>query len=87
MKNGDLIMVPASVSLFKEEEITVGTLNLRAKLITEIITTNKPEYAILLNLDVIDGELQNHSLIFWNGEYWQINKDDMYQISETTDWT
>lgn len=91
MKNGDLVFIPASVSLFREEDVTIDYNNHshKTKLITDIITTNKPEYAILLDLDLVDTNLinMNHSLIFWNGEYWQINKEDMYQISEITDWT
>lgn len=79
---GDLVLIPANVSLFKETDNTI----------THIITTEQPEYAILLDKNsVLEQSKQwvywKNNLIFWNGDYWRCNPDDMKHIPEFFDST
>lgn len=74
-KIGDLIHIPANVSLFKEEEVTILS-KWKHNMITKILKTEKPEIAILLDKQFERG--CGKSLIFLNGEYWHCNNTDMF---------
>lgn len=80
-KIGDLVMIPANVSLFRETEQGISSVE----------STDKPNYAILLKREkqIKSGGLfktNNHidvsqrCLIFLNGDYFTVHPEDIYEV-------
>jgi len=72
-KKGDLVFIPSEVRLiqFQNEENSPATeLQL---LVNNHITTNKPNRVLLM------GSLDNYCKVYYNGEYWFANKEDVYE--------
>lgn len=72
--SGDLVYIPASVSLLKEAEFTLPNHSI-AKYISQTLTTNEPEYAL-----VIEYKKSDKYIIFWKGENWIAAGEDIFPL-------
>ena len=73
--SGDLVYIPANVSLLKETEFSLPTKHSVMKYISQTITTNEPEYAL-----IIEYKKSDKYIIFWNGENWIAAGEDIFPL-------
>lgn len=74
-KIGDLVHVPAYVSIY--QEALDGA-------ISRSIVTKKPDLGIVLDCKQ---SAWGQILIFFDGDYWRINEDDLFMIDDKIDTT
>lgn len=71
---GDLVYIPASVCLLREAEFLLPNHSI-AKYISQTLTTNEPEYAL-----IIEHKKSNKYVVFWKGESWIAAEEDIFSL-------